>query len=170
MGHTNSWRILARPSSAVTIRSDLNEMSNKGLLVRSQGGAVASTRLTRELSVRQKYKENLGVKRQLGLAVANLLSANIRSIAIDSGTTAKEVARILTTRSDLMGMTNGLNIAIALAAADGVEVMVSGGTLRHKSMSFYGRHAEESVRLMHFDCLMLGADGIGLQSWNYDLF
>ena len=39
--------------SQVTIRNDLNVLNNKGLVVRSRGGAVASTRLTFELSVQE---------------------------------------------------------------------------------------------------------------------
>ena len=146
--------------SAVTIRNDLNALSARGLVVRSRGGAVASTRLTRELSVQEKYTRNLSVKRQLGQAVADLIGDDVRSVILDSGTTTEEVALCLVGRSRLRVLTNGLNIASALANANGVEVRVTGGILRRKSMSFYGRHAEESLRYLHFDKLILGADGI----------
>ena len=145
--------------SDVTIRNDLNALSGRGLVVRSRGGAVASTRLTRELSVQEKYNENLGVKRKLGEAAAALIGKDVRSVLIDSGTTTEEVARSLTGYSGLTVMTNGLNVATALADAGGVEIRVTGGTLRPKSMSFFGRQAEESLRLMHFDLLILGVDG-----------
>ena len=149
--------------SAVTIRNDLNALSAKGLVVRSRGGAVASTRLTRELSLQEKYRKNLSVKRQLGQAVANLIDGEIRSVLLDSGTTTEEVALCLVGRSNLTVTTNGLNTATALAGGDGVEVRVTGGTLRKKSMSFYGPQAEESLRFLHFDDLILGADGVDLQ-------
>ena len=146
--------------STVTIRNDLNALSARGLVVRSRGGAVASTRLTRELSVQEKYKEHLSVKRRLGQAVAGLIGFDDRSIVLDSGTTTEEVALCLIGRSNLSVMTNGLNIASALAATDGIDVRVTGGALRKKSMSFFGRQAEESLRYLHFDKLILGADGI----------
>ena len=149
--------------SAVTIRNDLNALSARGLVVRSRGGAVASTRLTRELSVQEKYKENLSIKRRLGQTVADLIGEDVRSIILDSGTTTEEVALCLVGRSRLRVLTNGLNIASALATTDGIDVRVTGGTLRKKSMSFYGRHAEESLRFLHFDTLILGADGIDPQ-------
>ncbi len=145
--------------SEVTIRNDLNALSSRGLVVRSRGGAVASTRLTRELSVQEKYNENQAVKRRLGEAVANLLGDDVRSVLIDSGTTTEEVARSIANRSGLTVMTNGLNIATALADAPDIEIKVTGGTLRPKSMSFYGRQAEDSLRFMHFDRLILGVDG-----------
>ena len=149
--------------STVTIRNDLNALSARGLVVRTRGGAVVSTRLTRELSVQEKYKENLSVKRVLGQAVAGLIGEDVRSIILDSGTTTEEVALCLVGRSRLRVLTNGLNIASALANTDGIELRVTGGMLRKKSMSFYGRHAEESLRFLHFDKLILGADGIDPQ-------
>lgn len=145
--------------SKVTIRNDLNALSSRGLVVRSRGGAVASTRITRELSVEEKYHENLSVKRRLGEAVVGFLDKNIRSLLLDSGTTTEEVARNLGDHRGLTVMTNGLNIAKVLASSRGIEVMVTGGTLRPTSMSFFGRQAEESLRYMHFDCLILGLDG-----------
>ncbi len=148
--------------SEVTIRNDLNALSARGLVVRSRGGAVASTRLTRELSIKEKYNENLAIKCRLGEAAIQCIGKDVRSILVDSGTTTEEVARGLTGFTGLTVMTNGLNVATALADADGLEIKVTGGTLRPKSMSFYGRHAEESLRLMHFDLLFLGVDGFDL--------
>ena len=146
--------------STVTIRNDLKALSAKGLVVRSRGGAVASTRLTRELSVQEKYKESLSIKRRLGRAAAELIGAEVRDLLIDSGTTTEEVALALVGRANLSVMTNGLNIASALAAVEGIEVRMTGGMLRKKSMSFFGSHAEESLRLRHFQKLILGTDGI----------
>ena len=146
--------------SQVTIRNDLNALSSKGLIVRSRGGALASTRLTRELSMQEKYKDHLAIKRRLGRAVAELIGSGVRTVALDSGTTAEEVALSLMDHSGLTVLTNGLNVAAALARAEGIEVLATGGMLRKKSMSFFGKHAEESLSHMHFDTLVLGADGI----------
>ena len=146
--------------SKVTIRQDLKALSQRGLVVRSHGGAVASTPLALELSLEEKYKNNLAIKRRLGRAVAGLLGDDVRSIGLDSGTTAEEVALSLVGREGLAVTTNGLNVATALAKADGIEVRITGGTLRKQAMSFYGRQAEESLRHMHFDRFILGADGI----------
>lgn len=146
--------------SQVTIRNDLNALSHKGLVVRSRGGALASNRLTRELSVQEKYQDHFATKRRLGRAVAGLIGDDARTIAIDSGTTTEEVALCLLERRGLTVMTNGLNVASVLARAEDIEVWVTGGSLRAKSLSFYGGHAEHSLRHLHFDALILGADGI----------
>ena len=56
-------------------------------------------------------------------------------------------------------MTNGLNIASALAGTEGIELFITGGSLRRQSMSFYDRPAEQSLRDLQFDKLILGVDG-----------
>lgn len=146
--------------SQVTIRNDLNALSSKGLIVRARGGAVASNRLTRELSVQEKYKDNFAIKRRLGRAVAELIGEDVQTLAIDSGTTTEEVALCLLDHQDLTVVTNGLNVASALARGDHIEILVTGGILRSKSLSFFGKHAEEGLRHMYFDKFVLGADGI----------
>ena len=67
--------------SQVTIRNDLNALNSKGLVVRARGGAVASNRLTRELSMKERHKDNLSVKRRLGRAVAELIGNDVHTIA-----------------------------------------------------------------------------------------
>ena len=146
--------------SQVTIRNDLNALNSKGLVVRARGGAVASNRLTRELSLQERHKDNLSVKRRLGRAVADLIGNEVRTIALDSGTTTEEVALCLLDHRDLTVVTNGLNVAAALARARHIEILVTGGILRTRSLSFFGKHAEDGLRHIHFDKLVLGADGI----------
>ena len=146
--------------SQVTIRNDLNALNSKGLVVRARGGAVASNRLTRELSMHERPKDNLSVKRVLGRAVAELIGEDVRTVALDSGTTTEEVALSLLDHQNLTVVTNGLNVASALARAGHIEVLVTGGILRTRSLSFFGKHAEECLRHMHFDKFVLGADGI----------
>ncbi|NMM40632.1 transcriptional repressor AgaR [Pseudoalteromonas arctica] len=144
--------------STVTIRNDLNELDEKGLLVRSRGGAVASNRLTQELSLKEKHDANRGIKERLGKFAASLIKDG-ESIILDSGTTTEEVAKNLTSHHSVVVMTNGLNVAHSLLNAPSVEVLMTGGTLRKKSLSFYGRQAEQHLQQYHFDKLVLGVDG-----------
>jgi DeoR family transcriptional regulator of aga operon len=46
-----------------------------------------------------------------------------------------------------------------LVDAGRIEVLMTCGTLRNKSLSFYGRQAEESLQRYHFDKVILGVDG-----------
>lgn len=148
--------------SAVTIRSDLNYLHQRGLLVRTHGGAVATNRVTQELSVQEKVTEQLEIKRRLAAAAAREVHEQ-DTIILDSGTTTAEIAKQLRDLRRLVVMTNGLNVAQQLVDADGVEVLMTGGTLRKKSLSFYGRTAEEALQCYHFDKVFLGVDGIDFQ-------
>ncbi len=145
--------------STVTIRNDLNSLDKKGLVVRSRGGAVINSRIAKELSVKEKHCEHLSVKQKLAVVAASLISDG-ESIILDSGTTTEEIAKQLHNHSNLVVMTNGLNIAAELAAIEETEVIITGGTLRKKSLSFYGRQAESSLMNLRFDKVFLGVDGI----------
>ena len=149
--------------SAVTIRTDLNYLDGKGLLVRSHGGAIASNRLTQELSIGEKKQQNHFIKEAIGARAAEFVNDG-DSLILDSGTTTLEVAKALGTKQNLVVMTNGLNIAAELAQHSSSEVMVTGGKLRKKSLSFYGRQAEASLSSYRFNKLFLGVDGFDLSS------
>ncbi len=65
--------------------------------------------------------------------------------------------------TDVIAMTNGMNVANALLEAEGVELLMTGGHLRRQSQSFYGDQAEQSLQNYHFDMLFLGVDAIDLE-------
>lgn len=145
-------------TSEVTIRSDLNLLGNRGLLVRTRGGAMARSRLLQELSIAEKQSDHAPVKRALAERACEYIREG-DSLILDSGTTTAEIARCLHPYKELLVMTNGLNVAQNLAMCDGVKVMMTGGTLRKKSQSFFGPHAEEGLSRFNFDKLILGVDG-----------
>lgn len=149
--------------SAVTIRNDIRELHSKGLLVQSRGGALKNDRLTQEMSVREKSGEKLLIKQRLGKMVSELVSDG-DSIVLDSGTTTLEVARSLTDHKGLVIMTNGLNTALELSKIDEIEVLTTGGALRRKSQSFYGRQAEQSLSNLRFNKAIMGVDGFDINS------
>ncbi len=149
--------------SEVTIRSDLAVLDSKRLLVRSRGGAMVNDDLSRELSLKEKRQKHSELKQRLGRAAAALIKDDER-IILDSGTTTEEVAANLREHKNLIVMTNGLNIALELSQVDKVEVMMTGGTLRKKSMSFYGAQAEQALKHYQFDKVVLGVDGFDLKT------
>lgn len=149
--------------STVTIRSDLKILDQKELLVRTRGGAMASSPLGHELSIPEKTRKKNTTKQTLGRMAASLVEEG-NKIILDSGTTTAEIAYGLRDFNRLVVMTNGLNVAQNLVDAEGVELLMTGGTLRRKSMSFYGRQAEEALYRLHFDKVFLGADGFDFQA------
>ncbi|MBE1042700.1 aga operon transcriptional regulator AgaR, partial [Escherichia coli] len=95
-------------------------------------------------------------------AAVELIQPGPRGI-LDSGTTTFEIARLMRKHTDVIAMTNGMNVANALLEAEGVELLMTGGHLRRQSQSFYGDQAEQSLQNYHFDMLFLGVDAIDLE-------
>ncbi|KEI73354.1 transcriptional repressor AgaR [Endozoicomonas elysicola] len=147
--------------SSVTIRNDLNYLDNKGLLLRSHGGAMALDDVVKEMPFDDKGSVNISQKEAIGAAAARLVNDG-ESIILDSGTTTQQLAKHLVNNKNLVVMTNGLNVASELVKASGIEIMMTGGTLRSKSHSFYGSQAEDALRQYRFDKLFLGVDGFDL--------
>ena len=81
-------------TSAVTIRSDLNELDQRGLVQRSHGGAVIQDTVFRESPVHERIKSQSKEKQRIGAMAATLVREG-ETIILDSGTTALEVARHL---------------------------------------------------------------------------
>ena len=143
--------------STVTIRNDLAFLEKQGIAVRAYGGTMPAP----EPSVEDKSSLNTAVKRSIARAAVELIQPGHR-IILDSGTTTYEIARLLHQHTDIIAMTNGMNVANALLDAEGVELLMTGGHLRRQSQSFYGDQAEQSLLNYHFDMLFLGVDAIDL--------
>ncbi|MDA0149177.1 transcriptional repressor AgaR [Vibrio sp. LaRot3] len=149
--------------SSVTIRSDLSFLEKNGYVVRSHGAAIPNTGVIAELSVQEKRRQNSGVKSLIGQAAAKLIE-NGDTVILDSGTTTREIASSLKSLEDVVVMTNGLDVAMELASAPGVEVLMSGGVLRKNALSFSGPQAENSLKNYRFDKVFLGVDGFDLRA------
>jgi DeoR family transcriptional regulator of aga operon len=147
--------------SAVTIRGDLDTLTEAGALVRSHGGALKPLGGPADISINVKEILHHNEKVRIGAAAAQLIQ-NDETIILDSGTTTLEVARQIAARKfkSLTVITNGLNIAIELAKLSQVRLIVVGGMLRHVSHSVVGPHAEQMLQGLNADRLFLGVDGL----------
>lgn len=150
--------------STVTIRNDLTFLEKQGVALRAYGGALLCEpgQQIPERTIADKSQLNTPVKQRIGALAATLVPPDSRLI-LDSGTTTMEIARHLRNHKDIVVMTNGINVANQLLDAEGVELLMTGGHLRRKSLSFYGAQADQSLQNYHFDMLFLGVDGIDLE-------
>lgn len=79
-------------------------------------------------------------------------------VILDSGTTVLQIAKLLNRRSDLVIVTNSLVAAQALENTRN-QLIVTGGVLRQKSMSFVGYLAAKAIEGIHADIAFIGCDG-----------
>jgi DeoR family transcriptional regulator of aga operon len=148
-------------TSAVTIRNDLNELAQRGLVQRSHGGAMLPDSIMRESPVQERMKAHADEKRRIGAMAASMINDG-ETIILDSGTTTLEIARQIKKKRGLQIITNGVNIASELLDARESEVFIVGGTVRGESASISGRFTEEMFDQFSADKLFLSGAGCDL--------
>jgi len=148
-------------TSAVTIRNDLNDLHQRGLVLRSHGGAVLPDTILRESPVNVRLRAHSDEKRRIGAMAATLINDG-EIIILDSGTTTLEIARQIKMKHGLRIITNGVNIAAELLGARGVQVLIVGGTVRGESASISGHFTEEMLDQFSADKLFLSGAGCDL--------
>lgn len=145
-------------TSQVTIRKDLAELENNGLLLRKFGGAVLLPKDASELSS-EKFSSR---KIAIATAAAALIKDHNR-IIIDSGSTTSALLPLLKFKLGLVVMTNSLHVASQLLEQENEpKVLMTGGTWDAQSHSFQGRMAEQTLRSYNFDQAFMGAAGLDL--------
>ena len=150
--------------STVTIRKDLRFLELQGMATRSYGGAIRkeNIQVDTEITIDRKQSLHAEEKFNIGKAAADLVNSG-DSIILDSGSTTIHIAANLKDKEDVTIVTNGLNVVNELSQYEQLNVMLLGGTLRRKNMSFFGNYAENTLKDLHVDKLFLGVDGFHME-------
>lgn len=159
-GHVRVTRLAQRFGvSTVTIRTDLRMLSEAGLLLRQHGSVRLPALPPPEASLAERRARHRDRKQWIAARAATLIRPQDK-IILDAGSSTLQLARLLPALAPLTVFTNSLPIAAELAPAPSIDLILSGGVLRHASQALQGRHAEASLDGYVFDTLFLGADGI----------
>ncbi|GHH77640.1 DeoR family transcriptional regulator [Streptomyces sulfonofaciens] len=156
-----SLRELARvvQTSEVTVRRDVRALEAEGLLDRRHGGAVLPGGFTRESGFPQKSHLATAEKTAIADLAAGLVDEG-EAIVVGAGTTTQELARRLARVPGLTVVTNSLLVAQALAHANRVEVVMTGGTLRGSNYALVGSGAEQSLQGLRVSRAFLSGSGL----------
>ncbi|WP_405938499.1 DeoR/GlpR family DNA-binding transcription regulator [Streptomyces sp. NBC_00726] len=156
-----SLRELARvvQTSEVTVRRDVRALEAEGLLDRRHGGAVLPGGFTRESGFPQKSHLATAEKTAIADLAAGLVEEG-EAIVVGAGTTTQELARRLARVPGLTVVTNSLLVAQALAHANRVEVVMTGGTLRGSNYALVGSGAEQSLQGLRVSRAFLSGSGL----------
>lgn len=145
--------------SDMTIRRDLNELEKRGYIERVHGGALLKKeRRGDEAPVLERTHEMLETKIRIAQKVASMIKDG-EKIFIGSGSTMMVVAEALSSHRNLTVYTNALNIVDALYHYP-ITVIVVGGLLRRSELSLIGTFAENCLRGVVVDKVILGMRGI----------
>jgi DeoR family transcriptional regulator of aga operon len=154
--------------SEVTVRGDLDALSQRGVLVRDHGGAIANVPVGLGTAFDQRAQLNMEEKRAIGRAAAQLVRPG-ETIIVDAGTTTVEMTRNLSGISPLTVVTNALNVALQVGALPDVHVILVGGSLSPETVSTVGAYAERDFNDLIAHKVFLGTHGMDMEAGLTDL-
>lgn len=128
-------------TSPITIRRDLIELQERGLLERTRGGAVSGTEVIAEgwaryesISYAERERENMRQKRAVAELAAQLVTDG-DCILVNGGTTSRHLAEALRGHQHLHVVTNGLTVAMAFARSQNAAVYLLPGNVDYRKMA-----------------------------------
>ena len=141
-----------------TIRRDLNELSQAGLLARVHGGAVATARVA-NVAYAERRVVSAPEKQAIGRRAAGMIPDGC-SVILNIGTTTEEVARALVDRLDLVVITNNLNVVQILSGTPRKEIILAGGVVRQPDGAIVGDETVEFIRRFKADFAFIGCSAL----------
>ena len=152
-----------------TIRRDLAEMAEMGLLDRVHGGAVPRQGVT-NIAYEARRRLNEAGKTAIAAACVAAIPDN-SSLILNLGTTTEAVARALLHHKNLTVVTNNMNVATILLQNPSCEIMVAGGALRRSDGGLIGDLTTDFFAQFKVDIAVIGASAIDADGdlLDYDL-
>ena len=148
--------------SSATIRNDLRELENSGLILRTHGGAMVKSKTGFELTDKQKQAHSSDEKQRIGKFAIGLVEDG-DTIILDTGTTTSELAKLLHTKQNINVVTNDYHIASILEDFETVEVIFMGGTVRKGFHCTVGIPGRDMLNSLSVDKAFMGANSFSFE-------
>jgi DeoR/GlpR family transcriptional regulator of sugar metabolism len=136
-----------------TVRRDLRDLDEAGLLRRVHGGALPRARAP--VGLAQEAGASQAAKRAVASVAAGLLRRG-QVVLMDGGSTLLEVARALPVDLHATVITPSPQVALVLAEYAGLEVHLLGGRLHPGALTTVGAETVEALRRVRADLCLLG--------------
>jgi DeoR/GlpR family transcriptional regulator of sugar metabolism len=147
-------------ASTSTVRRDVATLAETGALRRTHGGARLANPHSDEFTFTSRDTRQITEKEAIGKACAELIEPN-QTVIIDAGTTAYHAAKHLEAKTPQI-ITNSLPVANFFAAANRVELILSGGVIYPRLGVLVGPLAVEAFSKIHADVAIMSGGGITL--------
>ena len=144
--------------SVQTIRKDLNTLCDQRLLSRVHGGATLPSGVE-NLEYEARRRIAAEAKERIGRAAAALIP-NGASIFINIGTTTEAVSHALLDHSELLVVTNNINVANRMRVYPRFEVVIAGGVVRPSDGGIVGEAAAGFFSQFKVDYAVIGASAL----------
>ncbi|MGC3946174.1 MAG: DeoR/GlpR family DNA-binding transcription regulator [Chryseolinea sp.] len=155
--------------SSYTVRRDLKELTDKGLLQAVRGGAVPHSPTPHHFLDRLGYQPEQ--KKAIAMKAVTILKDD-QVIVLDSGTTALAIASLLPRELRLTVVTNSFPVASVLESHPHIEVLFAGGRLYKSAFTTTGHDTIRFFRNIRADVYFMGIcsihNTIGVTTINYE--
>ena len=141
-----------------TVRSDINQLCEQGLLRRYHGGAGLPSS-AENVSYRSRQIMSLEGKQRIAQQVSSRIPDHA-SLFINIGTTTEEVAKALLNHQALRIITNNLNVAQIVSANLAFDVTIAGGAVRNRDGGIIGEATVDFINQFKVDFGIIGISGI----------
>jgi DeoR/GlpR family transcriptional regulator of sugar metabolism len=140
-----------------TIRRDLNELDENGLLKKVHGGAIPKSpspyKLSERINILHEEKIILAQKAQQFFKDGQV-------IILDNGSTNMEVARLMSPDLKATVFTTSIPIAQILCEHPNIELFMLGGKVFKDAQNTYGTEVIELLSKIRADIFLLGVCGM----------
>ena len=144
--------------STETVRRDIDDLSSRGLVERTYGGAAAP--MGREPSIGERTASMVSERQRIAtVAIQAIAPGDV--VMIDSGATAHHLAeKIAAERLEATVITNGLDIAEAVGVSERVRVILCPGAYSAHERGVYGQDTCEYLERFHANVAFTSAGGL----------
>jgi len=143
-----------------TIRRDLNELSEQGLILKVHGGAMSKT--FHYPFNGQNHVYALEAKQAIADKVITLFKKDML-ILVEGGTTIMEVAKKIPADLQATFLTVSPQVALVLAEHENIEVITVGGRLAKNANIHTGASVINELASLKPDLCVIGTNGISLE-------
>jgi len=141
-----------------TVRRDLAELCDRGLAIRTHGGARRMVS-TSSLGYEERRLSHRDEKEKIGTIAAALIP-NSCSLILNIGTTTEQVARALTDHKDLTVISNNINVIQIFRNSQMRDLVLVGGGVRQSDGAIVGEEAVEFIGKYKVDYAVIGASSL----------
>ncbi len=151
-----------------TVRNDLRKLAQSKQITRVRGGAMVGPQSGQSAAFSSRARTQAEAKRRIARRAAELIEDG-DTIAFDASTTVYYLVDYLRDRRNLTVITNGVEIARALAHNPSNIVILLGGVMRSDGTSVTGPMSEQMLSTLHIKRAILSATGISLEAGLYEV-
>ena len=150
-------------TSVDTVRRDLRNLEEKGLVRRIRGGAVICEDDPGKKSFGVRSVLHKDEKAELCSGLSDIITDG-QTIALNNGTTNIEAVKFLCDNYNRLNIiTNSLAVLDCLLERRKFNVIVPGGIVDIQEKSLYGSPCEEDIRNYNIEVALLAVNGVSLQ-------